>query len=649
MPDGEASGAGRDGATDRADGEATDDRVTNGGNARHADSAVPSDEVRAALARVLDGPAFARSPRNRTLLAHLVEETLAGRGGELNGTTVGQDALGKGDAFDPASDPSVRVQMGRLRRVLDVHYGGEGAGDPVRIALRRGSYTPAFERAARAVAAPDRAEPDTAPVPASAPEPEGQDPAAGSATPPARPSIAGALRGHPWRAAVTLLTVVAIAGGLVAVPLAWRDRVGDPRAYPIVLVRAFENRTGDPENDVLAAGLQRQFAADLQRFRTARVLLDAAPSEPRIPGPEGRADFAVTGSLLQADGAIDAIMWLIDVTDSDIAETERLSIDVDGAMGDYVDALGRFSAQLSAHVAGPRGRLSAIAARHFEEEHLLGRGGMEAFRCWSEFNAFVAARREADFAGVHGCLAGALADDPTDGMLLAALGWMELLGAPQANLLDPARIGIETSVARAEALVSRAISVAPGNDVAYVHHGLVNWFRGNEREALDSLRRAVSLNPADPQHMADYGLFLSYSGEWEKGLALVREAIAWDVDPPGWYRMPLYFRALLDGDPSAALNELLLGAARGDPFEPVYRIVAENMTGRQRAVEVLRPRVEALAAEHGGDALAPLRPWLRSQELLGLLARELREIGVPVADGRPRREAVPDRSPTGAL
>ena len=593
---------------------------------------VEEGEARAALDRVVGSSAFARSRRNRELLSHLVTETLSGRGDQLNGTTVGQDVLGKDASFDPANDPSVRVQMGRLRKLLETHYDADGADDPLRIVLPKGSYEPVFERVddpARLASGAPPAGP--ASNPSERPAPDGDeaavlDTAAPADGPPPRGSRP-VLQGR-WRLAAVAAIAIVVAASLATYAFSLRAPRLPNSAYPVVMVSEFDNRTGDVSNDVLAAGLQRQFAADLQRFRTARVTLQPESTPAAVPNMAARADFTITGSLLEAGSTLDAIVWLVDRRNASIVETERLTVSV--GSDDYREALEEFSAQLSAHVAAPRGRLAAVSQRRFEDlPPLDGNRDMAAFRCWSMFNAFTVDRTEATFAPVHECLEREAAADPTDGTLLAALGWMELLGAPEANLLDTSALGTETSVTRAEGLVDQAIAVDPGNDVAHVYHGLINWFLGDQREALDSMRRAVRLNPADPQHRADYGMFLSYSGNWKDGLALVREAIEWDVSPPGWYFLPLFFDALRRNEPGAALRLLDDGAAAGDPFEPIYRLAAARMAGDADRVEQERAAVRAIADRHGGDVLSPLRPWLRSADLLGLLERELSAAGIP--------------------
>ncbi len=106
--------------------------------------AVPPDDVRAALARLLASDVVGGSRRTSDFLAYTVGEVLAGRGGRIRERTVAAGALGRGPRFDPRVDPCVRVQARRVRVALERYYAGPGARDPVRIELPRGGYAPVF-------------------------------------------------------------------------------------------------------------------------------------------------------------------------------------------------------------------------------------------------------------------------------------------------------------------------------------------------------------------------------------------------------------------------------------------------------------------------------------------------------------------------
>ncbi|MFE1601775.1 hypothetical protein [Methylobacterium sp. ID0610] len=127
--------------------------------------------IRQALTDYLQSQTFRRSPKLAAFLSFIVEEELAGRGDAIKAYTIATRALNRSPSFDPANDPSVRVEAGRLRRALEEAQNQEGAAWPVRIVVPVGGYRPIFEPRS-GTAAPERPEPvPVRPETASPPEP----------------------------------------------------------------------------------------------------------------------------------------------------------------------------------------------------------------------------------------------------------------------------------------------------------------------------------------------------------------------------------------------------------------------------------------------------------------------------------------------
>ena len=99
--------------------------------------------VREQLDRILRSGLFQKSRRRQRFLEYIVNETLAGL--SVKGYDIALEVFGRPESFDSAADPVVRVEAGRLREKLREYYGGEGQGDPVRIDLPKGTYTPRIE------------------------------------------------------------------------------------------------------------------------------------------------------------------------------------------------------------------------------------------------------------------------------------------------------------------------------------------------------------------------------------------------------------------------------------------------------------------------------------------------------------------------
>src|ERR1044072_2492571 len=101
-------------------------------------------EVLRALDGVLASEMFRGSAKLGAFLRYVVEATLRGEQDRIKGYTIGVEALGREEDFDPQIDPIVRVEATRLRRTLDRYYAGPGANDRIVFELSRGSYVPAI-------------------------------------------------------------------------------------------------------------------------------------------------------------------------------------------------------------------------------------------------------------------------------------------------------------------------------------------------------------------------------------------------------------------------------------------------------------------------------------------------------------------------
>lgn len=106
---------------------------------------IEGDRVRLALARILESQTFARSERLRAFLKFVVEMEQLGLASQLKGYTIGVDVFSRDGSFDPGVDPLVRVQAGKLRRLINMYYADEGRNETLRIRIPLGSYVPVYE------------------------------------------------------------------------------------------------------------------------------------------------------------------------------------------------------------------------------------------------------------------------------------------------------------------------------------------------------------------------------------------------------------------------------------------------------------------------------------------------------------------------
>jgi hypothetical protein len=116
------------------------------------------ESVRLQVDRILQGECFHRTESMRDLLKYLAAKLLAGDADQLKEYSIGVDALGKSPSYDPRSDSTARVQIGRLRQKLAEYYQTEGALDPVIIEIPKGQLTLAYRWSAQATGAAPFAE-----------------------------------------------------------------------------------------------------------------------------------------------------------------------------------------------------------------------------------------------------------------------------------------------------------------------------------------------------------------------------------------------------------------------------------------------------------------------------------------------------------
>ncbi|MCK5425692.1 MAG: hypothetical protein KAI89_09975, partial [Emcibacter sp.] len=107
-----------------------------------SDISLSPDKIRTQLGSILDSETFKNKNRIIRFLQYVVEEYLGDRAHLIKGYTLGLEVFDKDETFDPQTDAIVRVEAGRLRRLLEHYYMEEGTADQISISLPKGSYAP---------------------------------------------------------------------------------------------------------------------------------------------------------------------------------------------------------------------------------------------------------------------------------------------------------------------------------------------------------------------------------------------------------------------------------------------------------------------------------------------------------------------------
>lgn len=101
-----------------------------------------ADAINAALQRICSSETFRLAHQQREFLSFLIHRLGGNSSDGFKESLLGMEFFGRKPGYDPKADPIVRVEAHRLRRRLETYYRKEGAGDPQRIELGKGSYLP---------------------------------------------------------------------------------------------------------------------------------------------------------------------------------------------------------------------------------------------------------------------------------------------------------------------------------------------------------------------------------------------------------------------------------------------------------------------------------------------------------------------------
>lgn len=107
---------------------------------------------------------------------------------------------------------------------------------------------------------------------------------------------------------------------------------------------------------------------------------------------------------------------------------------------------------------------------------------------------------------------------------------------------------------RAFAAAHHAIETGPSNHLGYHALASVLYFRHEIEAFRGAAERAMARNPMDGFTIAYLGFLVAYSGEWERGCALVERARSLNPHHPGWYWFAHLFDAYRKRDYRGAVE-----------------------------------------------------------------------------------------------
>ena len=428
-----------------------------------------AEKIQQQLQRILASPEFEATDRQREFLQFVVTETIAGRVNEIKGYTVATQVFGRKEDFDQATDPIVSIQANKLRRAMERYYLVAGKQDPVRIDIPKGTYVPTFcEQTC--------VESETTALSGKSPE------------------------------------------------------IGFEGPWPTVLVRPFQNLTGDSAINYWAVGLATELATEITRYQEIRVLT-YGPKGVGKRASDSIARFVLNGSVQKDMAGIKVAVNLVDSKTNMQVWGDSHQSDLEAAQ------LICFQEEVAKAVAGKisceDGIISKTLSIESRNKPPSDLKTYEAILRYYEFNMVFSGNT---FLRALEALKVASVNEPECGLVWAMLGrlYATNYSLELMNLVTP----LEDAIGFAE----KGVYLNPDNQRARVILAFVRLLSNEIPAGLAEVERALALNPNSLLFMDNIGYLFTLFGDWERGPALIRKAIK--LNP--YYNITVHYALWVD-------------------------------------------------------------------------------------------------------
>jgi TolB-like protein len=345
----------------------------------------------------------------------------------------------------------------------------------------------------------------------------------------------------------------------------------------------------------------------------------ARSAEPRLIDRELGGRFVLQGSLGFNNGLVRLSARLTDATLGDLVwagtETveagtlcgfeveEQWAASVAAEIGDYAGVVYRRAAQTPSASVDPREHAARLA-----------------------FQAYIVGGTPAALKAADDALATAMDAGIRSPVILAMRASTRAAQAAHGMSTDP-----EPALAVAGRLAREALAEDLGIGHAHVVLGTLALTRHQWHLARKHARDAALASPFHPTALAAAGSLIACAGEWEQGVALLRESLRLNARHPGRMHALLAQDRLMVDDDAAALAEASLVHAPGGIWGPLLRAMALARLGHR---DQARHEMDAVLAIEPTFLDNPVATFTRyatlTDEQIGALLRHLEAFRTPV-------------------
>lgn len=529
-----------------------------------------AEAVKEQLDRISRSREFQKSARMQRFLRFAVQSVLTGKERELKEYTIALEVFDRPPDFNQRTDPVVRNEARRLRKKLEIYYSVEGAQDPILIQLPRGGYVPQIC---------ERPGGENASLPGTTSDTLDQTP----------PSITkNRFSRYLRQPYATLILIVVAAIAIVAMfRLRLHRQEGGLQPIHSVAVLPFQNRTNDPEIDLLSDGIADEvlnalaYIPDLKVVaRTSAAQFKSSGTDVQEIGKKLGVEALLEGSVRSSQGKLRIIPRLVEVKSGYQLWSQSYEFRTRNLFG-IQDAIAhavaeRLGQKWNAPVRSP-------ASDEAYQAYILGRQFVVELRerTTPSTKAIAALERavalDPNNADAWASLANAYGISTELGFVPAAEGTGKAIRFGQRALeINPnsalalANKGAELAVLHhdwsgADALFRHALETKPSDSFIHeMYAGCVLWSTGQLKEAQNHLEKAVELDPLNATPHLSLALTLYFRHRYKDAIRIGEEALA--LNPTSQAIASNLLRPLVIAGRIDRISELMDRFWRTDPL-----------------------------------------------------------------------------------
>ncbi|HKQ25777.1 MAG TPA: adenylate/guanylate cyclase domain-containing protein [Burkholderiales bacterium] len=434
--------------------------------------------------------------------------------------------------------------------------------------------------------------------------------------------------------------VVAIAAVLVlSLGIAWKAynpvtersaQLNDPLlampSGPAIAVLAFENMSGDPRQDFFGDGIAEEIISGLSRFPNLRVLArnstfqyKGKAIDVREVGRQLGASYVVEGSVRKAADTVRVTAQLLDASSgahvwSETFERELTTKKLFEVQDDIVS-------QVVTRIGDVHGAVNQANIEKLRTKNVASLADYDCVLLAYEYQRFLTPDKHAN---AKTCLARTVERNPdyADAWANLAYAYVDQYWAEYEGPSDP--------LVRAHDAARRAVDLDPKSQIARYALANVYFFENDVDGFFVEAERALALNPNNTEVIAALGVRFTYAEKRERGLALIKKAIALNPLHPGWYLMPVVFHHYRNQDYETALEF----ARRIDMpqfwYTHYFLSAVYGELGQSERAQAAMNDLLKLNPAFKTRPLQYIRMWYKSEEAVQHFAEGFRKAGLEI-------------------